>query len=534
MRKPLLIVLLAALGWAAAAGTLPPNTAFDAPVSIASNGDLTLAQGLQMLGQTIGYTVLPKNLKDQKLTYDLATPRPFRTVWTLIANLYDLDFVVQNDLIIVGPQGSLSAFQPTAPKAAKPVERTYKVVNLDDIKNLLGQQFDKLQVTSVPDANTLIVTATPDVQAKVGTFISTFDKQISAGKAAKKVATSTQVYTVKSAPDTLQTLVVGAYPDAKVQQVGKSQALSITAPTSEMTDIRAYLQKIDAQQAALLPVRKAYRINNASAKTLSQAVTSMLKAKNINGSVTSDDRTNTLIVVAPPAGQDVVKATIKDLDVREKQVRIRVRVQEISTSEYKNLGLNLSGGVGTLTGSLADTGLKLALNPSAIINALTLNATLDLLEQQSLSRNINDATLLTLNNQAATLNSGGTIQLAVSDGNGGTQTQSLNFGTDLTVTPHVTSDGFITLDMQVSLSGFAGELSQLTGLQFTNKDVQSSVQIENGDVVVLGGLIQQSLSASENGVPVLKDLPVIGTFFKSKSRKIDKSELIIVLKATIE
>lgn len=528
---PLLTLFALALG-TTHAQTLPPNPAFDQPVSIASGGSIDLRFGLELLGQTIGYTVIAKGIDGEPLEHDLAAPRPFREAWNLLARLHDLEYVVENDLIVVGKTGTLTAFIPQ-PEEAPLVDRTYAVANPEEIAEVLRARFPLGNVTAIPAASTILVTVKPNEHPIAVELINDLDPRITATKDANVVTTLTRIYNTQGDPNELVALLQTALPEASITAVSNLGAISITGTEAHHREALEQLTVLADLQAAAKPVRRTYSVNNAEATALAEGVTGALEAQGITGTVSADERTNKLTIVAPLEGHDIAAGILRDLDAREKQVRIRARIQEISTNELDRLGIDLSSGVGTLAGSFGANGLSMVFNPLNLITALTINATLDTLQEQSLARSIDDANILALNNTTATLNSGGSIELIIGSGDSA-QIRTVEFGTNLAVTPRISDDRFITLEIEVGLSDFEGELNANQGLQLSDKSIVTTVQIEDGDVVILGGLLKEGISVAESGTPVLKNLPVIGALFRHTSTRVEESELVIVLEANID
>ncbi len=106
-------------------------------------------------------------------------------------------------------------------------------------------------------------------------------------------------------------------------------------------------------------------------------------------------------------------------------------------------------------------------------------------------------------------------------------------GIVLTATPHISPDGYVTIDVTQEISNISGENVQLTeGVSspvFAKREVDTNVTVRDGETVVIGGLIQQRDSEGENKVPLLGDLPLIGVLFRSTSVSHSKTELLVVM-----
>jgi general secretion pathway protein D len=114
--------------------------------------------------------------------------------------------------------------------------------------------------------------------------------------------------------------------------------------------------------------------------------------------------------------------------------------------------------------------------------------------------------------------------------------QYLEVGTTLDVTPFITPDGLVVLDIVQEISSFDG-FEQITtdtkGPKSSTKSASATLSIRDGDTILLGGYISESKSKTKSGVPVLKDIPLLGTLFRSKSTDNSRSELVILLHVTV-
>ena len=134
--------------------------------------------------------------------------------------------------------------------------------------------------------------------------------------------------------------------------------------------------------------------------------------------IAADSRTSRIIVTAPLSVQEEIATLIEELDIPQLQVSVQVRIQQVSSTFAQNLGLNINGGVGNLSARiLENSGLSFLFDAQRAVSGANFGATLDALERQGLSRNIDDANLTTLTNEVANFDVGGTILTLDADGN---------------------------------------------------------------------------------------------------------------------
>ena len=127
-------------------------------------------------------------------------------------------------------------------------------------------------------------------------------------------------------------------------------------------------------------------------------------------------------------------------------------------------------------------------------------------------------------------------------GFGGGFTQFLNVGITLDVTPYITPDDLVVMDIQQTISELDGFIDMGGGQQgasgqkapqTTEREASSTISVRNGDTILLGGFIRDAKTDTESGVPFLKDIPLLGSLFKSQSATSKRSELLVLIRPTI-
>src|SRR5690606_31036889 len=139
--------------------------------------------------------------------------------------------------------------------------------------------------------------------------------------------------------------------------------------------------------------------------------------------------------------------------------------------------------------NVLESGLELILNPLQGLTGATFTAALKALEEQNLARTVDEISVRVNHNQEATFNSGGQIQVALTDD----QVTTLEFGTLLNVKPLISPDGTIALRVTSTISDFTGELDRLQGLRLTERDLDTTVTFHENDTIVLGGILRNSV-----------------------------------------
>lgn len=528
-----LTTLALALGVTFAAAPIisfPNDPAFDRSVTLVARGNLTLAEGLTLISEAIGYEFFLRDIPDVPLEHDFATARPANVILDILLRLYDLDTAIINDALVIGPTDRLASFQER-PEATDTSTREYRTLDPDGAQQALALLYPDARVQYLEALDALYVTAAWFEHDEITALIANLDDRAAQRLTTRDTNTISVFYELPSDTDAqgLERLLRDIDPSIDATTLTDIGLIRVTLPPHLTSDVERVIDRLTHLALARAPTRVTYAIDNALAVTLQEPLQAALEAREIPATLIGDHRTNTLTVIATPDGHALIAELLRDLDQREQQVRIRIRIHEVSKTEAQRIGIDLSGRIGTFGASVGSDGLALAFNPGGALSPLTINGALDALEQQSLARSIDDANLLTLNNQVAILNSGGSIRLLATDDNAG---QEIQFGTLVRVQPRISSDGFVTLTVDIELSGFEDEVSG--GLRFTEQRVTSTVQVPDGGVAILGGLIRHGLTITEGGVPILRDIPIVGRAFRSNTDTREESELIMTIEVNLE
>lgn len=258
--------------------------------------------------------------------------------------------------------------------------------------------------------------------------------------------------------------------------------------------------------------------------------------------VVADEFNNTLLVYSTPYEYQKIARILKKLDRIQTQVLIEASIVEVSLGGDLQYGLewafdnNLGGGdtgrgVLDLGGGLQPkAGFSYTIKNSAGAVKAVINA----LAQKSLINVISTPSVMVLDNHTATIKVGDQqpIQDRTSISDGGVVTNSIAYkdtGVQLTVTPSVNDGGLVTLEIEQSVTD-VGPVDAATGQRsFLARDVSSKVAIRDGESVVLGGLIRDNETSGKSGVPLLMDIPVVGSLFSTTTEKNNRTELLVFI-----
>jgi type IV pilus assembly protein PilQ len=438
----------------------------------------------------------------------------------------------------------------------KTVRRVYALQNLTfeeakaRLEPLLQKELKGARLEAIPgNPKALLLEATEADQALFAELLKAADV-VTQAPPPQAEATVRKLYPLRFADaEKVAPFLAREVPGIVVQTVPGQPVLSVRGTAKQLSEVESLLAQIDRAPEQGPPIfQRTFQLSNAKAKDLAQVLQEALKAKAApsaqgqgqsgnptpTATVVADERTNTLIVTGTAEDLALVEGLIPRLDQAVPQVNLRVRIQEVQSNLTRSLGLKwntISGG--NVVASILDSGLSLIFDSTRSLAALNIVATLDALQRQGLSRALRDVNQTVLNNQTARLQSGETflIRRVV---NGQVERVPFDIGIIVEVTPQITADGQILLNIRAEVSGNV-QRNPVDGDvdRFTKQVVTTTLRVRDGQTVVLGGLTSQENSQTVQGVPLLMDIPLIGELFKQRTGETTDRELLVVITADI-
>lgn len=271
----------------------------------------------------------------------------------------------------------------------------------------------------------------------------------------------------------------------------------------------------------------------------------------ISATITNDDNNNAIVVFGTPREYAIVLEALRKLDIAPMQVLIEAAITEVSLNDKLNYGLqwNFTGSSGssTFNGVQTDSANSLALARQTpgfsllFTRGQTISAVLNTLESKTKINVVSAPKLVVLNNQTAALQVGDQVPILTQSstsniGNSAT-VNSVDYrdtGVILKITPRVNESGFVTLDIAQEVSSVKNTNSSgINSPTISTRKISTTVAVQDGDVVALGGLIRNTLSLDRNGLPLLSQIPILGGLFGNHGRTRDKTELIVLIKTRV-
>jgi type II secretory pathway component GspD/PulD (secretin) len=312
----------------------------------------------------------------------------------------------------------------------------------------------------------------------------------------------------------------------------ESYGIIRVAPIDQLQDdeVKAVTVERKKEEMASLQTR-VVKLNFLNAKEIKTAMSKMTSPR---GSVEAEPGTNSVVIAEVPARIDKMVSMIEEMDQRLRQVEIVAKMVDVDHEATRELGVNweaLNLHAGDFAGDIV-TGQALAdpfgkLRVGTVQSWGDLNLIIEALEKDNKANIVSNPRISTADNQEARIMVGKEIPLIVSDEAGNPITELKKIGVILRVTPHVNSDGTITMDLHPELSDLAQQATVQGGVIVNLQEADTRVVVKDGETAVIGGLISDTESSLRSGVPVLKDVPLLGGLFRYESKSTRKRELII-------
>lgn len=430
------------------------------------------------------------------------------------------------------------------------------------------------QVTANPNGRVLVVTDFPENLRKAREIASAMESS----RTVRETVQLRQL-SVVDAQEALSALG-GQNAPYKVVALPATNSLIIETSPEEMSRLRQLLSTMDVGSATPRGAVSVVPLRFANGADLIELMNGLLPSYVRDGlpapTVAYDAGSNALIISADGETQAELSGLIRRLDVRRPQVLVEALIVEISEVAAKELGVqfalgdtsgstvplistnytrsapNLLALAGALTGTTTD-----AATQAAAINSLTglgggtigiggqsgdllFGAILNAVQTDDDSNVLSTPFVTTLDNQPATFLVGQEIPITTGEALGSANLNPFRtferkeVGIQLDVLPQISEGDVIRLEIKQEVSSISGVLTSAAGDFVTNKrEIETTVLANDGEIIVLGGLLQDDEQIDIEKVPLLGDIPVIGNAFRSKGRTRTKTNLMVFLRPTI-
>lgn len=283
---------------------------------------------------------------------------------------------------------------------------------------------------------------------------------------------------------------------------------------------------------------KIVQISNSTSGAIVKAVKTLMTER---GQVMSDDRSNSIVLQEVPNNMPVVLKYIAELDKPARQIKISAQMLEIFTSDLQELGINWAaeGTYTTESGRSYPQSAEVtdritdhagAYRVMAMQSGWTVDAAVKSIVNSGKGKIIAHPEITTIDNEEAKIQMGQKVPIKQFDESGNVVIVFEEVGTILRVTPHITAENQILMHLIPERSTYEFDPN---GVIISTSNAETNVIVANGQTAVIGGLTTQDEVDTEIGVPILKDIPVLGMLFKYTNTRNESRDLVIFVTPSI-
>lgn len=453
----------------------------------------------------------------------------------------------------------------------------------DLIPVLLPLKPQSAQLSASPSGNAIVVIDRAGNVARIENLIRRIDTETESGIEVLPLTHAS----ANEVANTIGRLVPDSNGGGKAVADARTNSILLSGDQASRLKLRALVSHLDTPLENNDATNVIY-LRYARAEDLSKVLESV--ANTLTGSTGAVDtakvatiqahaETNALIITAAPAVFRQLQAVVRSLDVRRAQVLIEAIIAEVSDEAAAEIGIqwqatdNLSGGEGliggtnfpgTNGGSIVDalanplgaigaglnlgyiTGIGSIIGPDGKERPLyEIGALAKMLRGDGRTNILSEPSIVTLDNKEAVIKVGQEVPFLTGQytntGTGGTSQPTNPFqtverkdvGIELKVTPHINEGDEVALDISQIVSSLAPTPAGATDLVTNKREINTSVLLRDGNMLVIGGLISHEVTESVSKVPGLGDIPLLGNLFKYRKSNVLKRNLMVFLRPTI-
>jgi len=357
---------------------------------------------------------------------------------------------------------------------------------------------------------------------------------------------------------------------SKIFADDRTNSIVVLANDAGIRTVREFIRKLDFEIEGDSNIH-VYYVKNARARDLSATLSNAIgdgKSANIfkDVKITADETINALVISAKPKQYESIKYVIDKLDRKKHQVLFETIAMEVSLSDDSSFGISsnyamssevpravgFDPGVSSqnnimnfLTNPAALSGLILGFgsNKSVDVNIAgrdmkipSLTAFITALEKNSEANVLQRPTITVSDNEKATIKVLDKIPVikgsSISQGLSTQNIDTVEVGLTLIITPHISDSDFVKLDIDQETSNVTDKAPRdlsTTTVATNNRHIITSIVVKDGDTVAIGGLYRDDISVTFNKVPILGDIPILGWFFKGKTTRASKTNLLVFI-----
>lgn len=318
--------------------------------------------------------------------------------------------------------------------------------------------------------------------------------------------------------------------------------------------LEKYIRNADLRGSLIKKEVKVFPLKNVEAINVIKILDSIIGKKayidpNDKPLSSVDEESNAIVVMGPADELESIEGLLIELDKEKGQVYVQARIIELNDELVDQIGISYglfggtvgSNGLATFSSSLnggsttfSDVTSLLELNIPDITSGLALGASLNLLKQNGALDIVSEPSILAINNKESSIYVGETISVKTSSSitDGGTTNENYqreDVGLTLKVKPRISNDTKVTLEINTILEGVKTTVTTSGNADTSKKEIKTTAILNNGESVIIGGLIENKEESTKQQVPLLGDIPLIGELFKNKAINTKKNNLVVIV-----
>ena len=334
-----------------------------------------------------------------------------------------------------------------------------------------------------------------------------------------------------------------------------NNSLVIIGEKGNINYLARYIKNVDNDTSLIKKDSKVFSLKNVEAINVIKILDSVVGKKtyadpNRKPLVSVDEESNAIVVMGPSDEIEAIGTLVAELDKEKGQVYVQARIIEVNDKLVDKIGVQYgifggtagSNGLATFSSSLNGGSDSVSLVKDAIglkipniESGLALGASLNLLKENGALDVVSEPSVLAVNNKESSIYVGEKISIQTSSsvtdgGTSRTNYQREDVGLTLKVKPRISSEEKVTLEISTLLEGI-NETRGLTGgnPDTLKKEIKTTAILNNGESVIIGGLIENRNETTNQKVPVLGDIPVMGSLFRNDSTTMTKKNLVVIV-----
>ena len=334
-----------------------------------------------------------------------------------------------------------------------------------------------------------------------------------------------------------------------------NNSVVIIGEKSNINYLARYIKNVDSNSSLIKREVKVFSLKNVDAINVIKILDSIVGKKtytdpNNKPLVSADEESNAIVVMGPADELDYISKLVKELDKEKGQVYVQARIIEVNDELINNIGVqygifggtsgnnglatfssNLNGGDKSLITNVTNI---IGLNIPDITSGLALGASLNLLKQNGALDVVSEPSILAVNNKESSIYVGEKISIQTSSSvtDGGTERRSYqreDVGLTLKVKPRISSESKVTLEISTLLEGIKTTQTTSGNPDTLKKEIKTTAILNNGESVIIGGLIENKNESTIQKVPFLGDIPLVGALFTNDSNTVNKKNLVVII-----